>query len=58
MMEVIYKVDNGIREKSVKVTCFCGNCSLITTKQLTYLRKKLKRKDFYTWPKEIKVIDN
>ena len=59
-MEVYYsKLRDGVTDK-VKVTCYCGECSLISTPQLLDLKEKLKEyeADGREYPALVKVIDN
>lgn len=57
-MEVFYTLKLGEETHKVKATCGCGECSLLSTKQLEDLREKVKGFQGKDSPEEIKVICN
>jgi hypothetical protein len=57
-MEVFYTVKLGDETHKVKAKCACGNCSLLSTKQLEDLREKVSAYKGVDSPEEIKVICN
>ena len=57
-MEIIYSLILGQEKHIVRVKCNCGNCSLMSTKQLDDLRQKVKSFEGQDSPEIINVICN
>lgn len=57
-MEIIYSLKLGDETHKVRVSCECGNCSLLSTPQLEDLRAKVKAYQGQDSPEVIKVICN
>lgn len=57
-MEVLYTLNLGNETHKVTVTCECGSCSLLSTKQLENLREKVKVYEGKDSPEKLMVICN
>ena len=57
-MEVLYTLKLGNETHKVTATCKCGNCSLLSSKQLEYLREKVKSYEGKDSPEKLTVICN
>ncbi len=57
-MEVIYSLKLKDETHKVRVTCECGNCSLLSTEQLNYLREKVKSFEGKDSPERLTIICN
>ena len=57
-MEVKIKTNIGGYEETVVLTCKCGKCSLLSTKQLADFRKKAAGFEGNELPAEMQVICN
>jgi hypothetical protein len=57
-MEIDYTIKFPEETHKVKVTCQCGQCSLLSSRQLADLRQKLVGYRGQDSPELIRVVDN
>lgn len=57
-MEIIYSLTLKDEIHKVRVSCECGKCSLLSTKQLEDLREKVKSYEGKDSPETLTVICN